>query len=95
MPTRVSPGKAVVLPITGLDRVLATASVFSLVLDLAPFYRAHRDDGHGHSAYDPKQLLACCCMATAWACGPPGRSNAAATKTSPSGYSRRTRPPIM
>src|SRR6266542_3941087 len=26
-------------------------------LDLAPFYRAHRDDGHGHPAYDPKLLL--------------------------------------
>ena len=26
-------------------------------LDLAPFYRAHRADGHGHPAYDPKLLL--------------------------------------
>jgi transposase len=26
-------------------------------LDLAPFHRAHRDDGHGHPAYDPKTLL--------------------------------------
>jgi transposase len=26
-------------------------------LDLAPFYRAHRNDGHGHPAYDPKLLL--------------------------------------
>jgi transposase len=26
-------------------------------LDLVPFYRAHRDDGHGHPAYDPKTLL--------------------------------------
>jgi transposase len=26
-------------------------------LDLEPFYRAHRDDGHGHPAYDPKTLL--------------------------------------
>jgi transposase len=26
-------------------------------LDLAPFYRAHRDDGHGHPAYDPKTLV--------------------------------------
>jgi transposase len=26
-------------------------------LDLGPFYRAHRDDGHGHPAYDPKTLL--------------------------------------
>jgi transposase len=26
-------------------------------LGLVPFYRAHRDDGHGHPAYDPKLLL--------------------------------------
>jgi transposase len=26
-------------------------------LDLAPFYRQHRADGHGHPAYDPKLLL--------------------------------------
>jgi transposase len=26
-------------------------------LDLQPFYRAHRDDGHGHPAYDPETLL--------------------------------------
>jgi transposase len=26
-------------------------------IDLAPFYRAHRDDSHGHPAYDPKLLL--------------------------------------
>jgi transposase len=26
-------------------------------LDLAPFYGAHRADGHGHPAYDPKLLL--------------------------------------
>jgi transposase len=26
-------------------------------LDLAPFYRQHRDDGHGHPAYDPKTML--------------------------------------
>ena len=26
-------------------------------LDLAPFYQAHRDDGHCHPAYDPKLLL--------------------------------------
>jgi len=26
-------------------------------LDLVPFYRQHRDDGHGHPAYDPKTLL--------------------------------------
>jgi hypothetical protein len=26
-------------------------------LDLGPFYRAHRDDGHGYPAYDSKTLL--------------------------------------
>jgi transposase len=26
-------------------------------LDLQPFYRSHRADGHGHPAYDPKLLL--------------------------------------
>jgi transposase len=26
-------------------------------LDLQPFYRQYRDDGHGHPAYDPKLLL--------------------------------------
>jgi transposase len=26
-------------------------------LDLQPLYRQHRDDGHGHPAYDPKTLL--------------------------------------
>src|SRR5919197_2276955 len=26
-------------------------------LDLRPFYRQHRGDGHGHPAYDPKLLL--------------------------------------
>jgi len=26
-------------------------------LDLAPFYQAHRDDGRGHPAYDPKLPL--------------------------------------
>jgi transposase len=26
-------------------------------LDLTPFYRAHRADGHGHPAYDPKLVL--------------------------------------
>jgi len=30
---------------------------FADQVNLAPFYRAHRDDGHGHPAYDPKTLL--------------------------------------
>jgi hypothetical protein len=43
-------------------------------LDLAPFYRAHRDDGHGHPAYHPKTCSAYCCTPTASACAPPGRA---------------------
>jgi len=33
--------------------------VFDVVdqLDVQPFYRVHRADGHGHPAYDPKTLL--------------------------------------
>jgi hypothetical protein len=46
-------------------------------LELQPFYRQHRDDGHGHPAYDPKACWGCCCMATAWACAPPGSSSTA------------------
>jgi transposase len=26
-------------------------------VDMEPFYRVHRNDGHGHPAYDPKTLL--------------------------------------
>jgi transposase len=47
-------------------------------LDLASFSRAHRDDGHGHPAYDPKTLLGvllygCClgvrsCRQLEWRC---------------------------
>ena len=63
-------------------------------LDLTPFYRAHRADGHGHPAYDPKTLPACCCMRMRLACGPPGRSSGAALRTSPSGCWPATRSPI-
>jgi hypothetical protein len=38
-------------------------------LDLGPCYRAHRADGHGHPACDPRLLLGVllyCCTATAW-----------------------------
>src|SRR5215207_9256530 len=63
-------------------------------LDLAPFYRAHRDDGHGHPAYDPKLLLGVLvygyCLGV---CAPPASSNDAARKTSPSGSWPPTRPP--
>jgi hypothetical protein len=53
-------------------------------LDLAPFYRAHRDDGHGHPPTTPRPCWACCCMATARGCAPAGRSSDAAPRTSPS-----------
>jgi transposase len=61
-------------------------------LDLAPFLRAYRADGHGHPAYDPKTLWGYCCMATPSGCAPPGRSNGAAARTSPFGYWPATRP---
>ena len=54
-------------------------------LDLQPFYRARRDDGHGHPAYDPKLLLGVLLDGYAIGCAPPGRSSGAATRTSPSG----------
>src|SRR6266508_1642769 len=62
-------------------------------LDLAPFYRVHRDDGHGHPAYDPSCCSACCCTPTPSGCAPPGRSSAAAMRTSPSGSWPATRHP--
>ena len=62
-------------------------------LDLAPFYRAHRDDGHGHPAYDPTILLGVLLYATALACVPPGRSSGAASRTWPSGCLPATRRP--
>jgi hypothetical protein len=34
-------------------------------VDLTLFYRAHRDDGHGHPATTPSCCWACCCMRTA------------------------------
>jgi transposase len=54
-------------------------------LDLEPFLRAYRADGHGHPAYDPKTLLGVLLMPTPSGCAPPGRSNGAATRTSRSG----------
>jgi hypothetical protein len=51
-------------------------------LDLGPFLAAYRADGHGHPAYDPTTLLGCCCTPTRSGCGPPGRSNVAASRTS-------------
>jgi transposase len=64
-------------------------------LDLAAFYRTHRDDGHGHPAYDPKLLLGVLLYGYCWACAPPGSSNAAALRTSPSACSPPTRPLTM
>jgi hypothetical protein len=53
-------------------------------LDLDPFYRAHRDDGHGHPAYHPKTLLGVLPYAYCLACAPRDRSSGAAPRTSPS-----------
>ena len=64
-------------------------------LDLEPFLRVYRADGHGHPAYDPKTLLGVLLYAYAIGCGPPGRSNAAATRTSPSGCWPATSSPTM
>jgi transposase len=55
-------------------------------LDLGPFLKAYRADGHGRAAYEPRMLLAVLLYgATAPGSAPPARSNAAARKTSPSG----------
>ena len=62
-------------------------------LDLDPFYRAHRDDGHGHPAYDPKLLLGVLLYGYCLGCAPPGRSSGAALRTSHSGCWPLTRPP--
>jgi transposase len=55
-------------------------------LDLGPFLRAYRSDGHGHPAYDPKTLLGVLLYAYAIGCAPLARSNGAAARTSPSGF---------
>ena len=62
-------------------------------VDLAPFYRAHRDDGHGHPADDPKTLLGVLLYAYATGCGPPGSSNGTARRPSPFASWPPTRPP--
>jgi hypothetical protein len=59
---------------------------------LAPFYLAHRDDRHGHPPTTPRTCSACSSMATASACAPPGGSNDACTRTSPSASLPRARP---
>ncbi len=64
-------------------------------LDLEPFYRQHRDDGHGHPAYDPKTLLGVLLYGYCLGCAPPASSNADVSKTSPSACWPPTRPPTM
>jgi hypothetical protein len=64
-------------------------------LDLGPFLKAYRADGHGRAAYEPRMLLGCCCMAPAPGSVPPVRSSAAAPKTSPFGSWPATAPLIM
>jgi transposase len=61
-------------------------------LDLTPFYRAHRADGHGHPAYDPKLVLGVLLYGYCLGCAPPGSSNGAAPRTSPSASWPPTRP---
>ena len=46
-------------------------------LDLGPFLKAYRADGHGRAAYEPRMLLSVCCTPTAPASAPPARANAA------------------
>jgi hypothetical protein len=53
-------------------------------LDLGPFLKAYRADGHGRAADEPRMLLGCCWTPPAPGSAPPARSNAAANKTSPS-----------
>jgi hypothetical protein len=53
-------------------------------LNLGPFLRAYRADGHGRAAYQPGCCWRCCCMATVPGSAPPARSSGAAPRTSPS-----------
>ena len=63
-------------------------------LDLGPFLKAYRADGHGRAAYDPRMLLGVLLYAYAPASAPPARSSGAATRTSPSGCWPATPSPI-
>jgi hypothetical protein len=58
-------------------------------LDLEPFLRSYRADGHGHSAYDPRRCSACCYTPSRSGCAPRGKLNGAAPRTSPSGAGRQ------
>jgi transposase len=64
-------------------------------LNLDPFLRCYRADGHGHPAYDPKTLLGVLLYAYAVGCAPAGRSSDAAVRTLPSGCWPATRSPTM
>jgi hypothetical protein len=55
-------------------------------LDLGPFLKAYRADGHGRAAYAPRMLLAALLYATTcWHLGHVQRSNTWAEPCSPSG----------
>jgi hypothetical protein len=54
-------------------------------LDLTAFYRAHRNDGHGHPAYDPRLLLGVLLYGYCIGCARLGGSSGAASRTFPSG----------
>ena len=62
-------------------------------LDLGPFLRRYRADGHGHPAYDPKLLLGVLLYAYCVGVRSSGRSSGAAPRTSPSGCWPATRRP--
>jgi transposase len=62
-------------------------------LDLGPFLRAHRADGHGHPAYDPKTLLGVLLYAYAIGVRSSRQIARRCREASPSGCWPATRPP--
>jgi transposase len=61
-------------------------------LNLGPFLKAYRADGHGRATYEPGMLLAVLLYGYCTGSVPPARSNGAARKTSPSGPGRQQHP---
>jgi hypothetical protein len=54
-------------------------------LDLAAFYRAYREDGHGRAAYDPAMWWRWCCMRMRLVSVLRGGSSVTAVRTSLTG----------
>ena len=50
-------------------------------MELAAFYAAYRQDGHGRAAYEPAMMVALVLYAYTRGCGPRGRSSARARRT--------------